>query len=206
LRFDPGPGFALRPYCCGLGLLVGFQRGDEGLQVEDTVALAIEPFGRFLYRTPDGLDLGCGLAPITLHPSKGFRRSSEAGIVRVEPPRQVGFGLLSRLGLGSGRAKCCVAALQFGGCVARSFHCLFQRSSRRTAAGRAQVRDRLEELLKTRGSSIQNDIVSVLYYRMRYGRLSPVLALIPGDWSTAVPRPYADAQAALARWNREAGR
>lgn len=70
----------------------------------------------------------------------------------------------------------------------------------------SQVRDRLEELLKTRGSSIQNDIVSVLYYRMRYGRLSPVLALIPGDWSTAVPRPYADAQAALARWDREAGR
>ena len=70
----------------------------------------------------------------------------------------------------------------------------------------SQVRDRLEELLKTRGSSIQNDIVSVLYYRMRYGRLSPVLALIPGDWSTAVPRPYADAQAALARWNSAAGR
>lgn len=70
----------------------------------------------------------------------------------------------------------------------------------------SQVRDRLEELLKTRGSSIQNDIVSVLYYRMRYGRLSPVLALIPGDWSTAVPRPYADAQAALVRWDGEAGR
>ncbi len=68
------------------------------------------------------------------------------------------------------------------------------------------VRDRLKELLKTRGSSIQNDIVSVLYYRMRYGRLSPVFALIPGDWSSAVPRPYADAQAALARWDREAGR
>jgi O-antigen ligase/tetratricopeptide (TPR) repeat protein len=69
----------------------------------------------------------------------------------------------------------------------------------------SQVRDRLAELLKTRGSSIQNDIVSVLYYRMRYGRLSPVLALIPGDWATAVPRPYAEAQAALARWDREAG-
>ena len=145
MRFDPGPGFALRPYCCGLGLLVGFQRRDEGLQVEDTVALAIEPFGRFLDRTPDGLDLGCGLAPITLHPSKGFRRSSEAGIVRVEPPRQVGFGLLSRLGFGSGRAKCCVAALQFGGCVARAFHCLFQRSSRCTAAGRAESPARRRE-------------------------------------------------------------
>jgi tetratricopeptide (TPR) repeat protein len=70
----------------------------------------------------------------------------------------------------------------------------------------SSVRDRLEELLKTSGSSIQNDIVSVLYYRMRYGRLSPVFGLIPGDWVTAVPRPYAEAQAALARWDREAGR
>ncbi len=70
----------------------------------------------------------------------------------------------------------------------------------------SEVRDRLEALLKTRGSSIQNDIVSVLYYRMRYGRLSPVFGLIPGDWATAVPRPYAEAQAALARWDREAGR
>ena len=63
---------------------------------------------------------------------------------------------------------------------------------------------RLEELLKTQGSSIQNDIVSVLYYRMRYGRLSPVFAMIPGDWSTAVPRPYAAAKAALARWKAAA--
>jgi tetratricopeptide (TPR) repeat protein len=70
----------------------------------------------------------------------------------------------------------------------------------------AQVRDRLEELLKTRGSSIQNDIVSVLYYRLRYGRLSPLLALIPGDWSSAVPRPYAAAQASLARWDAASGR
>jgi tetratricopeptide (TPR) repeat protein len=70
----------------------------------------------------------------------------------------------------------------------------------------SQVRNRLEDLLKTQGSSIQNDIVSVLYYRMRYGRLSPVFALIPGDWSTAVPRPYASAQAALAQWDRDAGR
>lgn len=69
----------------------------------------------------------------------------------------------------------------------------------------SQVRDRAEELLKTQGSSIQNDIVSVLYYRMRYGRVSPVFAMIPGDWSTAVPRPYAAAVESLARWEREAG-
>ena len=69
-----------------------------------------------------------------------------------------------------------------------------------------ELRHRLDDLLKTSGSSIQNDIVSVLYYRMRYGRLSPVFGLIPGDWATAVPRPYAEALAALARWDRESGR
>jgi O-antigen ligase/tetratricopeptide (TPR) repeat protein len=70
----------------------------------------------------------------------------------------------------------------------------------------AEVRDRLEDLLKTSGSSIQNDIVSVLYYRMRFGRLSPVAALVPGDWQDAVPRPYAEMRAALDRWDRESGR
>jgi O-antigen ligase/tetratricopeptide (TPR) repeat protein len=76
------------------------------------------------------------------------------------------------------------------------------------AAGQvpSQVRDRVRGLLKTQGSSIQNDIVSVLYYRMRYGRVSPVFALIPGDWLTAVPRPYAAAEASLTAWDAAAGR
>jgi O-antigen ligase/tetratricopeptide (TPR) repeat protein len=69
----------------------------------------------------------------------------------------------------------------------------------------AELRGRLAELLQTTGSSIQNDIVSVLYFRMRYGRLSPVSPLVPGDWQTAVPRPYAEMQDALARWERDAG-
>jgi hypothetical protein len=61
---------------------------------------------------------------------------------------------------------------------------------------------RLEALIKTSGSTIQNDIVSILYYRMRYGRLSPVSALIPGDWQTALPRPYVEMQEALQRWRQ----
>jgi O-antigen ligase/tetratricopeptide (TPR) repeat protein len=67
-----------------------------------------------------------------------------------------------------------------------------------------QVRDRLEELVSTTGSSVRNDIVSVLYYRMRYARLSPVFALIPGTWQDAVPRPYAAWLDALARWQSQA--
>lgn len=63
----------------------------------------------------------------------------------------------------------------------------------------------LESLLATSGSSIQNDVYSVLYYRMRYGRLSPVLAMIPGDWQNAVPRLYADMSAALQRWKAAEG-
>ncbi|MBI5287496.1 MAG: O-antigen ligase family protein [Chloroflexi bacterium] len=64
-----------------------------------------------------------------------------------------------------------------------------------------QVRDRLEDLVATSGSSVRNDLISVLYYRMRYARLSPVFALIPGTWQDAVPRPYAEWQNALARWD-----
>ena len=63
-----------------------------------------------------------------------------------------------------------------------------------------QVRDRLADLVTTSGSSVRNDLISVLYYRMRYARLSPVFALIPGTWQDAVPRPYAAWQDALSRW------
>jgi O-antigen ligase/predicted Zn-dependent protease len=70
----------------------------------------------------------------------------------------------------------------------------------------AGLTGQLESLLATTGSSIQNDVYSVLYYRMRYGRLSPVLAMIPGDWQTAVPRLYADMSAALERWKAVEGR
>src|SRR4029079_7365696 len=68
-----------------------------------------------------------------------------------------------------------------------------------------EIRDRLDSLLKTTGSSIQNDIVSVLYYRMRYARLSPVFALVPGDWAAAVPLPFAAQRADLARWDAAGG-
>jgi O-antigen ligase/Tfp pilus assembly protein PilF len=69
----------------------------------------------------------------------------------------------------------------------------------------AGLTGQLESLLSTTGSSIQNDIYSVLYYRMRYGRLSPVLAMIPGDWQTAVPRLYTEMSAALERWKAAEG-
>ncbi|TAK65789.1 MAG: hypothetical protein EPO22_04420 [Dehalococcoidia bacterium] len=68
----------------------------------------------------------------------------------------------------------------------------------------ADVRERLASMLHTVGSSVQNDLVSVLYYRMHYGRLSPRDTLIPGDWQTAVPRIYAEMGAAVRDWNAAA--
>jgi tetratricopeptide (TPR) repeat protein len=64
----------------------------------------------------------------------------------------------------------------------------------------SEVVDRLRDLIGIQGSSVRNDLISILYYRMRYGRLSPVFALIPGTWLDAVPRPYAAWIDALDRW------
>ncbi len=64
--------------------------------------------------------------------------------------------------------------------------------------------DRLQTLLGSSGSSIQNDIVSILYYRLKYGRQSPHFAMIPGDWSQAVPRLYQQMASAVQTWNHGA--
>jgi len=64
----------------------------------------------------------------------------------------------------------------------------------------AALEGRLRELLNGYGSSVQNDVISVLYYRLRYGRLSPFTAIIPATWQTAVPRIYAEMRGTLARW------
>ncbi len=68
----------------------------------------------------------------------------------------------------------------------------------------SELPDRLQTLLGGSGTSIQNDIISILYYRLRYGRLSPSFALIPGDWHTAVPRVYTLMNNAIQRWRRDA--
>ena len=67
----------------------------------------------------------------------------------------------------------------------------------------AGLDDRLESLLKTEGTSIRNDAISILYYRMRYGRISPVDTMVPGDWQRAIPRLYSQMQETLARWRAE---
>jgi hypothetical protein len=64
--------------------------------------------------------------------------------------------------------------------------------------------DRLEELVASTGSSVQNDIISIIYYRLRYGRLSPYFAIIPGDWHGAVPRIFARMRGTLAAWEAQA--
>jgi hypothetical protein len=62
---------------------------------------------------------------------------------------------------------------------------------------------RLATLLGGSGTSVQNDIPSILYYRLRYGRLSPVHAMIPSDWQSAVPRVYQQMRNQLTEWRNE---
>lgn len=69
------------------------------------------------------------------------------------------------------------------------------------------LRERLSTLLSNSGTSIQNDLISILYWRLRYGRSSPrygYIATSQTDWQDAVPRSYALMRETLARWNRAA--
>ncbi|MDP9237522.1 MAG: O-antigen ligase family protein [Chloroflexota bacterium] len=68
----------------------------------------------------------------------------------------------------------------------------------------SELPGRLQTLLGGPGSSIQNDIVWILYYRLRFGRQSPPVAFIPGDWQTAVPRLYTEMSNAIQRWRQAA--
>jgi hypothetical protein len=68
-----------------------------------------------------------------------------------------------------------------------------------------ELRDRLSTLLGGSGTSVQNDTISILYYRLRFGRTSPRQAFINGDWQRAVPRTYARWRQTLERWNAAAG-
>jgi O-antigen ligase/tetratricopeptide (TPR) repeat protein len=68
----------------------------------------------------------------------------------------------------------------------------------------ASLRDDLKDLLNASASSVRNDLISVLYYRVRYQRLSPVSAMIDGDWRFAVPRLYIEMEQTLARWTTAA--
>ncbi len=68
----------------------------------------------------------------------------------------------------------------------------------------ADLIGRLATLLGNSGTSIKNDTISILYYRLRYGRLSPLRAIITGEWQTAVPRIYNDMNNKLQEWRTEA--
>lgn len=68
------------------------------------------------------------------------------------------------------------------------------------------LRDRLAVMLGESGTSVQNDTISVLYHRFRFGRMSPVYAMVPGQWQSAVPRRYAAMTATLSDWNNAARR
>jgi tetratricopeptide (TPR) repeat protein/O-antigen ligase len=65
-----------------------------------------------------------------------------------------------------------------------------------------EVVDQLRKALPAAAGAVQHDIISVLYYRMKFGRASPVTILIPGDWQQALPGRYLTLREALSRWNR----
>ncbi len=67
----------------------------------------------------------------------------------------------------------------------------------------AGLEGRLRDLLEESGSSVRNDVVSIVYFRMRWGRLSPIEAIIPGGWNTAVSRLYGEMRDTLSRWESE---
>ncbi len=70
----------------------------------------------------------------------------------------------------------------------------------------SDVISRLRKLIENAPTRVTNDLVSILYYRMKYARVSPVVSMIPGPpprgWQDAEPRVYAQMRAALARWQR----
>lgn len=72
-----------------------------------------------------------------------------------------------------------------------------------------EVIRRGEELLPLAGGSVlidgvQRYLLGILYYRMRFGRQSPVTILIPGDWQEAAPAQFVALSEALARWRAAA--
>lgn len=72
-----------------------------------------------------------------------------------------------------------------------------------------EVIRRAEELLPLAGGSVlidgvQRYLLGILYYRMRFGRQSPVTILIPGDWQEAAPAQFVALSDALARWRAAA--
>jgi tetratricopeptide (TPR) repeat protein/O-antigen ligase len=68
-----------------------------------------------------------------------------------------------------------------------------------------EVIDRLGKILYKANSGVQSDIISILYYRMKFSRGAPITILIPGEWQQAVPGTYLVMQNALFRW-RDAAR
>ncbi|MBF6600800.1 MAG: tetratricopeptide repeat protein [Dehalococcoidia bacterium] len=68
----------------------------------------------------------------------------------------------------------------------------------------ADVAGRLRALVQAGGARQQADLISILYFRMKYGRISPVVPMIPGEWQQAEPRLYTRIREALARWQPDA--
>jgi O-antigen ligase/tetratricopeptide (TPR) repeat protein len=64
----------------------------------------------------------------------------------------------------------------------------------------SDVANSLRSLVEAGGAQQQADLISILYFRMKYGRISPVVPMIPGGWQQAEPRLYTRIRDALVRW------
>lgn len=63
-----------------------------------------------------------------------------------------------------------------------------------------EVVDRLRSRLRDQTSQVQFHLIGILYYRLKFFRVSPHTILLPGEWQQAVPARYAEARDALERW------
>jgi tetratricopeptide (TPR) repeat protein len=62
------------------------------------------------------------------------------------------------------------------------------------------VADRLRQVAGAGGAQQQVDLLAILYYRMKYARISPLEPMIVGDWQHAEPRLHAQIRDALLKW------
>ena len=65
---------------------------------------------------------------------------------------------------------------------------------------------KLRSVVGAGGANPQADILTILYYRMKYARVSPVDPMIPGGWQQAEPRLFGRIRDALARWDAASAR
>ncbi len=64
----------------------------------------------------------------------------------------------------------------------------------------SDVVKRLEQLAPTKAGGSRYYPIGYVYYRMKFGRESSPIILMPGEWENALPGEYEMIQEALQRW------